>query len=395
MAAEPNIRKPTRHPRVLWSRLHYRWPFVVWLGAVAAVGWLYMNTGRTIQIAGAVEVIREEAAPLEAARLTKIHIVQGQQVKAGDLIAEFDTTLLDAEMADIKSDLNADQFEFATRAAELQARYEIDQIQLERQFLFAVNDAELRLRELKFQHASESNRLGVLRSQLRMLDPVLTASAADMKSLVTMRADEESLARTVALYPEMVSLAEADIVRIRAQHEAARNWKFQGNVTNTIAAHERAAAAKDVLAALRKRKEAYVLRANNDGIVSRVLHQVGDVVPAADPIASVVTRDSQHIVAFVPESLVHHVAVGKEVWIARPLQSENLRPAQITALGPEVVTLPTRASPLPGQSVRGRRCTLDMTEAGGYLPGESVAIFLNRPWWVEQVVAVKKYFASR
>ena len=38
MVAETILRKPTRHPRVLWSRLHYRWPFLIWVAAALAVG---------------------------------------------------------------------------------------------------------------------------------------------------------------------------------------------------------------------------------------------------------------------------------------------------------------------------------------------------------------------
>ena len=130
MAARAEPRPLPRHPRVWWSRIAYRWPFVVWLAAVAACAFLYLHSGQTASVSGVIEVQREEAAPIEAARLVKVHVVPGQAVQAGDLLAEFDAAVLDAEMH------------------EIQAQFALDQLQTERQFTRAITEAEARVQVL-------------------------------------------------------------------------------------------------------------------------------------------------------------------------------------------------------------------------------------------------------
>ena len=49
-------------------------------------------------MSGTVESLREQAAPLETARLKAVHVIVGQEVRAGQLLVEMDTSILDAEL---------------------------------------------------------------------------------------------------------------------------------------------------------------------------------------------------------------------------------------------------------------------------------------------------------
>lgn len=382
-----------RHPRVLWSRLSYRWPFLVWLIAVGVGVWFYIDTGRTIEISGVIEVVREEIAPIETARLLKLNVVEGQQVKAGEIIAELDTTLVDAEIADLKAERAADPLEIAAQMAELKVRFEIDQVQMERQFASVISAAELRLRDLRFQQAVDSNRLDVLRNQIKQLLPVMSAATTDAKDLINLRAEEENLVRSLRLYEESIKLADTDIVHAREQREAARTWKLQESaVTNAIAAQDRFLAGRELLEALKARKAAYVLKASNDGTVSRVARRPGDMVTAASPVVTIVVNGSQHVIAFVPEALARTVGAGTKTWVARPLQSKVGFDATVKAMGPEVMSLPTRLSPIPGQTVRGRRAIITIDQANDFMPGEAAHIFLGKPWWFDYANQLRERF---
>lgn len=382
-----------RHPRVWWSRQSFRWPFLVWLAAVGFAVWLFMDTGRTIEVSGVIEVVREEVSPIETARLLKLNVVEGQEVKAGEVIAELDSTLIDAEIADLKADRALEPLEMAADLAELRARFEIDQVQMERQFSAVINEAEIRLRDLRFQRAVDSNRLDVLRGQIRQLMPLMGATTAEARDLINFRAEEETLVRSLRLYEESTRLAEADLVRAVAQREVARTWKLQEDaVTNAIAAQDHFLASRELLAALRERKEACTLRARNDGRVSRVYRRPGDIVTAASPVVTLVVGGSQHVIAYVPESLSRSVTNGMKTWLTRPLESNPGFDATVEVLGPEIISLPTRVSPIPGQSLRGRRAVLTIDQSNNLMPGESVQLYLGKPWWFDHVERFKSRF---
>lgn len=373
----------TAHPRVWWSRIKLRWPFLVWLGAVAGVIYLFAIQGQTATIAGAVEVVREDIAPLEDARLLRVHVAHGERIKAGDLVAEMDTAVIDAEIAQIRA-------EQALNQQEIDARMALERLQLERQTARTISDAEDRLRTLQLQLATESNRLDGLRAQLKALTPVLGTDPTDIRQLLILRAEEDVLVRNVALYPAAIRAIEAERDAARTELEAAKTWNM--GTTNLIA---RLPDAGNLLATLEQRKTFAKIFARRDGIVSRVLHGPGDVVPAATPIVSTVVDDSQRIVAFIPEWLAHAVKTGDAAHITRPDRTGIPLTGKIVALGPEIMGLPGRISPVPGQTTRGLRALLVINEKNDLMAGEAVTIHLSRPEWIDRVDEAWRNFLNR
>lgn len=365
MPTASNTYSLPRHPRVWWSRVKYRWPFLIWLGAIVAAALLYLETGRTIAISGVIEVVREEASPIETARVSEIPVRPGQHVLPGDVLVHLDTSALMAERAQVEAQLA------------------LDHLQVERQFSRAVADAELRLREMKLRQAMDENRLEVLREQLKSLDQVMNLAVEDASRLAFYRAEAESLARGVALYPDNIKALEDDLRSAREQLEVSRKWSLttaDGTAPNPAGSE----AAANLLASLRMREEMYSLRARNTGTVSLVVQAAGDTVGAGTPIVISVVQGSQHVIGYVPESMAHRIEVGASATITRPMQSAQTYAARVTVLGPEILALPARVSPVPGQTIRGRRVVLVIEQQNDFLPGESVNIYLNQPWWMER-----------
>ena len=364
MAAAPEPRPLPRHPRVWWSRIAYRWPFVIWLAAVAACAFLYLHSGQTAAVSGVIEVQREEAAPIEAARLLKVHVVPGQAVKAGDLLAEFDASVLDAEMH------------------EIQAQFALDQLQTERQFTRAITEADARLQDLKLKQALDANRLEALQGQLKDMDKVADASLDTARGYALYRAELDTLTRNAALYPLSLAALEAEAKNARAQLEQAR----KAGAPEVL---------HSLLASLEQRKLSYTLRARQPGIVSRVLHFAGDVIPEATPVVSIVVENSQQVLAFVPEWMSHDILPGREAWLTRPMRSGDAVLAHVVVLGPEILALPTRVSPIQGQTLRGRRVVLDLESPADFLPGESVNIHFTKPWWMDRYQALLERYTRK
>jgi multidrug resistance efflux pump len=395
MADQPPVQRVRRHPRIWWSRLKLKWPFLVWLGAIAFLVWIYGDAVHTGTVSGIIEVIHEEPAPHEGARLAKLGIREGQRVKPGEIIAEFDTAQLDAEIAQIKSQTESERFQFATRSAELDAQYKLDHTQLERQFEKTIDDGMLRLRELRFREQVDRSRHEVLTNEVRQITSILGTAASDARELIVYRAEMESLARSLALYPAAIRDTESDITHAREQLEAARLWTNSiGPVTNAIAAQTRYAAAREFITALQQRKTSYTIRANGSGIVSRVFHHEGDVLKASDPIATIVLQGSQQIIAFIPEWMVHDVGVGDEGIVSQSMRRIPLIKAKVTAIGPEIITLPGTVSPVANQPIRGRRAVLKIEGENDLMPGESVAIRFGDPAWLQQLKALRTRLAA-
>lgn len=384
-----------RHPRVWWSRAKLKWPFLVWIGAIALLLWIYQDAVHTGVVAGVVEVIHDEPAPFETARLVKLSIVEGQPVKTGDLIAQFDATLIDAEIAQIKSQTETDQFQFTAHIAELDLNNSIQNTQMDRQFERAVDDGEVRLRELKFRQLLDTSRYDVLSNQIGQIVAVMGSAPNEARELILYRAEMDSLASAIKLYPDMIRATEGDIATARRRADASHLWTNSiASVTNAIAAQMRYAASREYIAALNQRKDRYTLRATHDGIVSRVYHRDGKIVKAADPVASIVVSESQRVIGFVPEWFVHDVKLGDEGFVTQPLRKIQPMKARVITIGPEIISLPAAASTVPGQPVRGRRVVLQIESQNDLMPGESVAIQFGEAQWIQQLKALRAKFNS-
>ena len=85
-------------PAVWWSRIKFRWPFLVWLAAIVIAALLFLRGGQTSVLSGVVEVVQEDISPHETARLGTLHVEEGQQVRQNNILAEFDTSILEAEI---------------------------------------------------------------------------------------------------------------------------------------------------------------------------------------------------------------------------------------------------------------------------------------------------------
>jgi len=97
-AAPPDSNGLPRRPAARWKGIRFSWPFLVWLAAIVIAALLFLYSGQTSVLSGVVEVFQEDISPLETARLGTLHVEEGQQVRQNQILAEFDTSILEAEM---------------------------------------------------------------------------------------------------------------------------------------------------------------------------------------------------------------------------------------------------------------------------------------------------------
>ncbi|MCX7818334.1 MAG: HlyD family secretion protein [Kiritimatiellae bacterium] len=349
-----------RHPRVIWSRLKYKWPLLVWLAAIWGCLVLYRFGVRTIRIPGVVEALREEDAPVESARLVAVHVAPGDRVVPGQVLAVFDSSLADAELA-------------------------VERLQAERQFKDAIQAIAERRRELRLREASERRRLEVLDAELARVQSLIAASVEDAARLAYLRAEREAIAQTLALYPAELAELEREEAEARQRWEEARRWMEAGEGASSSTPPAGMEAYAAALSVARARRENFILRARHTGIVTRVWFQPGDVVPAGTPTITLLIENRQRVTGFLSEYVTREVREGMEAFVepAHGGLGSRLTPARIVTVSPDITWLPTRVSPIRNQTIRGRRIEVKLSEPIAAVPGEAVNIYVGRPWWSE------------
>lgn len=349
--------QPHRHPAVWVSRVKVRWPFFVWVLAIAAVLYLYYHGGRFSTMSGTVESLREQAAPLETARLKAVHVIVGQEVRAGELLAEMDTSILDAELV-------------------------MQKLQEDRRFASAVTDMETTLQDTLIRQAEATGELGVLSSEIERLDELLAKRLVDAQTVSRLRARQQALAKALELYPGVIRNLESELDLAKRRRDTVKAWfGSEGEMlsTNVPPAFEQDPELKQQLGLLYLRRESYMLRAKSDGVVSRVLYKPGDVVPNGDPVVTIVVKGAQEVLGFLPESNIRNVQIGMTAYLSRTTGRGAVVPARVMALTPEIVGLPNRANPFPGMNFRGQQVILTPLVENDFIPGEGVTIDMDKP----------------
>ena len=337
------------------------WPLLVFLGILAFGLFLYSNGGKYRVMTGTAERVVENVASLEAARVASIHVKVGDRVVAGDVIAQLDTSIIDAE--------NAVQKERIVRA---RREAQLEQLTLERQFSIALQDAEQALREAELELRLSTVEHEALTQEIGRLEPLLEKRLVSAESLAAKKARESVLQETIQLMPDHIEALRADVDRARSQKTSAlaRMNELGGDATST------AEAQGEALNLLRIRRESYTLRAQQDGVVAQIDRQPGDVVEPGGTIASLLIQGPIRVVGFLPESDLSAVAVGTpaNIYPTVSLRDTGVIPGHVVQVSPAVYSLPERASPIRGQVVRGRRVVLELDRAANLIPGETVSI---------------------
>jgi hypothetical protein len=98
------------------------------------------------------------------------------------------------------------------------------------------------------------------------------------------------------------------------------------------------------------------------------------------------------VTGFMSETDAHEVAVGLPATIMRNSGLGAAYAARVVQVGPEVEALPQRVSPMPGQTIRGRRFILQLQSPTDLIPGESVRIQLHPSMWQDLWQSIRNRF---
>mgnify|MGYP000129704649 CR=1 FL=1 len=347
MSSEQNITPVRRMHRVWWRRMVRRWPVLVWLILAVVAVWLYNHGGEYMRINGMVEVVTESVGPLEDGYLKQVLVRPGEEVQAGQVVAELDTVLIDQEIAALKESLMSRQAEDI------------------RQFRGASQRLEEELRQLRLDEAEDRTELEVYQEELSQMEALVADGFATREDFVEIRARVAVLRQRLDYYPQF----EREVRRDLAELEHLRETVLppEGRDLNQSGR----------LQVMNQRRAAHFLKAGNAGIVSEIRRQPGEVVETGQTVVQIITRQPARILAFMNESDTRPIAVGDVVEMEPAIGGERIE-ARIVSISPNVQALADRASPIPNRVVRGRRLELVPVEDFDLPPGSSVVVYLPR-----------------
>jgi HlyD family secretion protein len=309
------------------------------LAAAGAGGYLLWPAGQAASVVGVVRATQIRVAPEVGGQLAAIKVQKGDQVRAGDVVAELSALELIASVA--------------------QARAVLAAATADRDHVYAgVRDEEIA--SLAAEIAKAKSRLAYVEAQLTRTSTLARIDVASQQALDQAQHD--------------VASARADVAEAEANHAGAKAGPTSEQRAIADAQVEAAASA---LAVLERRLDKTTLRAPADGIVSVIVAEIGENVRAGQPVLAI-QETGKHWLSFnAREDLLHGLAVGAVVDVSRQGARETI-PAAVTELRPIGSFATWQAERAVGDHDRNTlRLRLDpQGDSTGFEPG--MTVWLNR-----------------
>ena len=362
MAMQRKSGKLMVNRHVMLSRLKSRWSFFVWLLAALLAVVIFFHGGSFGGMRGSVFTRIETAAPLTGGRLERLLVDVGDPVKKGDLLAQMDASVLEAEKALVEAQMRIMASEVKTEAVQNLRRFDASIIRLESE-----------LRDLRTKQVEANAELAALRPEFERLNKLFESKLVDEQELMPVRMKILSLKTVTKDYPSTIAQIEESLAEALKQKETIAQQS-----KSAVALIEQESAGQVRL--LDVQIEACKLRALEDGVVSRIYYYPGNMVPGGDSVLSSVVSGEPRVIGFLSEYNARDVEVGMKAYLTTVSGYGPVINAEVLALTPEIYSLPSRVSPISSQASRGRRVILKIENDCGLLPGEGVEIHFRRPW---------------
>jgi len=355
-------KKVLRNKHVLISRIKTRWPFLIWLFAVFFALFAYFHGGQFGGITGTVFTQMENVAPQTTGRLNTLFVKVGDPVKKGDVLAEIDSLLLMEKKTLTQTKMHS-----------VVANLQSEEIQNLRRFDASIIRLKSELRDLQIKQIEAQSNLTALKPEFKRLSKLVKQKLVDEKEIMPIRMKIRTLEILLKSYPTTVKELNKSLVEAKKQKKTISK---QSKQAIKLVKEE----AKQSLHFLEMKIEACKLRAYKDGVVSRIYYYPGNIVPAGETVVANVVKTQPRIIGFLSEYNARDVTVGMKAFLTPVSGYGPVIEANVSAITPEIYSLPTRAQPVAGQSARGRRVVISVTGENELLPGESVEIRFSRPW---------------
>jgi HlyD family secretion protein len=274
--------------------------FALLVGAAGVVAWYELRPKELpegfARGNGRIEATEIDVAAKLAGRLKNIYVAEGEFVKAGQVVAQMDVAVLEAQREEARAKLKQATDAVATADAQVNVRKSdvaaakavVAQRKAE---LDAAQRRLARSDELSKEGAETLQKLDDDRAAVRGAEAALSAASAQVaaaQAAVT-AAETEAVGARAA-----VAAAQASVVRITADIDDSR------------------------------------LQAPRDGRVQFKVTQPGEVLGAGGKVLNLVDLTDVYMTFFLPEAIAGRLAVGAEARIVLDAAPQWVIPAKVT-----------------------------------------------------------------
>jgi len=361
-------------------------PWVLFgLAATIAIplAWSYAGVGSSPAVVQARVVPLSPMRTDHRLRVSKILVKPGQSVKQDELLMQFDTAEIEADLAVARATLVYE--ELMARWQEIKMR----ESQARTTHAFAANAerAAVDAARLKAEAERDRSELAQLEVNLALEEKLVGDQLADSKQLNEMRQLKAALTKKVQEYQIAVNQARKSAAGSSSRLNALRKGTKSAGpvaVAGTGSVEELSAqfAAGELHRAQIKRLEIirsfHEIRAPFDGRVGDILLQVGQL--CADPTVPAITiveEPATTAVAYLQEAASDRIGIGDIAkLVPRDLSGATLT-GRVIALAPSVTEMPPRFWKLPNSPAFGRTVHIRLDKAGG-LAGQAYNAVFNR-----------------
>ena len=378
--------------------LHHLLPVLVWLAVVAcAVGLFYQRT-RRFEVLGIVHGrVHEVAAPCDG-QLKIVCVDLFDEVTKGQTLAALDDELLKAQIATISAEIEhlltqliPTQEQLLAEAANQETTHITDQ----RRFFVDVENARLRILELRALIASDQITLEDLAIEVKILQELVEQDAVAPYELDRVEAQYNSLAKKIEENEHLLEQANVDLEQAqRRRDEFTRQHLQHPSVDAALEVIRKEANVQEkLLEELLVQRNSLVVKAPVDGIVIQmqanansvalrrqgegVLRRPGEVVLAGDPILTIAEREPTQILAYARENQLDRIREGMAVELIELPQDRSrvkVVHSQILRIGPAMEQMPQQLWRNPNIPEWGQPFMIKIPPQMNLIVGERVGI---------------------
>lgn len=344
---------------VIWTIMLVFAAAFVW-AAVGSIDIVATAQGKIIA-SGHSKVVQ----PLESGVVRAIHVQNGQEVEAGQLLIELDTTTQNADHDRLRNELQAARLDVARLRSILEGRDTMrpppgtdpTQLAVQRQLLrdqreehrSRLDMATLVIEQRQQALAATDANIG----RLQAIIPMFEERARSYKALWQktylakmqyLDAEKDRIERAQELLGQEHKRAQETAALAEAQkqlHMLGTEFK-RARLSELVAAETKAASLRQEVTKAEKRKQLQRLTAPIRGVIQQlVVHTLGGVVTPAQPLLVLVPREGPlEVEAWVENKDIGFVRVGQQAEIkvaAFPFTRYGTIPAQVRTLSHDAV----------------------------------------------------------
>lgn len=346
---------------------------LVCLAASAGAFWL-AKTDPGVADAPAQLLPQEfRVAAAETGRLAELPVAVGQRVKAGQLLARLDTTILEQEIAVAEARLKQLETEPAASAAQL----ETDGYAEERSFQADVSHAAAELENAQTAQATQAAELRSLQQEMQRQQGLVKEGLSRADRVEELSVKARSIAELSAVWPERMRAlqarlqqAEARLAAWRSHHKPNATPESQARRLQPL--RSKAVEQQHAISVLRAKLATARILAPADGEVVSVLARPGDVASSGTPILVLHGTGPRMLVAYVNERA--RLQNGAQAVARRRSPAGEEFSTRVQRVGDNVVQLPPRFWQFPTLPIWGREVFLAVPESVSLDGGEALDV---------------------